>query len=208
MKVINKMSEVEDKLLDPRELKYRLGNPLRKQINQILSKKVKDETAKKQLSDLISKEDDDKQQLSYNSLSEIHKLLQRLDGSLYQFFFQFLDECKAVAPESKKNPELAERLQRLKQEDSIKQYGSMTASVGSKKSRTIVENARQDIRELKPTLIALLNSLLVVGGTFLFVFKAVEYSTTEPNINVQILVSLIASSIVAIAELYFFAKIL
>lgn len=38
------------------------------------------------------------------------------------------------------------------------------------------------VREIRPILITLINSILVVGGTFFFVFKAVEYSMTEPDV--------------------------
>ena len=61
---------------------------------------------------------------------------------------------------------------------------------------------------MRPTLIALLNSVLVVGGTFVFVFKAVEYSMTTPDVTVQVMASLIAALIVALAEVYFIAKII
>ena len=61
---------------------------------------------------------------------------------------------------------------------------------------------------MRPTLIALLNSVLVVVGTFVFVFKAVEYSMTTPDVTVQVMASLIAALIVALAEVYFIAKII
>lgn len=64
------------------------------------------------------------------------------------------------------------------------------------------------VRKMRPTLIALLNSVLVVGGTFVFVFKAVEYSMTTPDVTVQVMASLIAALIVALAEVYFIAKII
>jgi hypothetical protein len=49
---------------------------------------------------------------------------------------------------------------------------------------------------------------MVIGATFLFVFKAVEYSMTEPDVIVQVMASLIAATVVAVAELYFFTKII
>jgi hypothetical protein len=61
---------------------------------------------------------------------------------------------------------------------------------------------------MRPTLIAVFNSFLVVIGTFVFVFKAVEYSMTTPDVTVQVMSSLIASLIVALAEVYFLAKII
>ena len=64
------------------------------------------------------------------------------------------------------------------------------------------------VRQLRPILITLVNSLMVVGATFFFVFKAVEYSMPQPDVTVQVLVSLVAAVVVAIAELYFLSKVI
>lgn len=49
---------------------------------------------------------------------------------------------------------------------------------------------------------------MVIGGTFLFVFKAVEYSMSEPDVIVQVVASLFAATVVAVAELYFLVKVI
>lgn len=40
------------------------------------------------------------------------------------------------------------------------------------------------VRAMKPILITLLNSILVIGGTFVFCYKAVEYALPQPQITV------------------------
>lgn len=40
------------------------------------------------------------------------------------------------------------------------------------------------VRKMKPILITILNSVLVIGGTFLFCYKAVEYALPQPQITV------------------------
>lgn len=115
MKTIEKLSEVEDKLLDPRELSYRLKAQLRRRLGDLLKTKkgkkgkkgeeekdAEDVDLKQQLKELLAREEENKQLLDYDTLTEIHKRMQRLDPSYTMFFFQFLDECKAIIPESKK----------------------------------------------------------------------------------------------------------
>lgn len=104
MKTIDKLSEVKDKLLDPRELSYRLNNRMRRQIEAVLRQDGLDVDLKDELGQLVAREDENKQLLDYDSLSEMHKLLQRLDPSYSHFFYQLLDECKAIAPKGKEVP--------------------------------------------------------------------------------------------------------
>jgi hypothetical protein len=213
MKTIEKLSQVdgEDKLLDPRELSYRLKNSMRRKLDNIINKQqeMDNDELKNELRELLDREGS-KELFDYDTLSEIHKRLQRLDSSYDLFFYQFLDEFKAVVPKRKENRELEQRLQKLKHDASSRTYGDMTSSINTNKHSLVseVQSMKSDMQQLKPVLITVLNSVLVVGGTFLFVFKAVEYASSEPNISVQILSSILASSIVALAELYFLMKIM
>ena len=131
------------------------------------------------------------------------------------------------------NKELDERLKRLQLESSNKSYQEMTRNI-TRGSNTGVNgidiqaegkyfclwniiqgltnlvhvSLPSSVRSIRPILIALLNSVLVIGGTFVFVFKAVEYSMTTPDIVTQVMAALIAALIVALAEVYFLAKII
>jgi len=207
MKKIESLSETSDKMLDPRELSYRLGNNVRRLIKKVLDNEQLDTNTRDELRTLIDMEDSNKQLLDYDTLTEIHKRLQRLDETYTMFFYQFLDDCKALAPRGKDNAELEARLQKLRQMESVRSYKTMTSSVASAKP-DMVSDIRTDVQQLRPTLIAVGNSFLVIIGTFYFVFKAVEYASVNPNISVQVISGLIASTVVAIAELYFIMKIM
>jgi len=222
MRTIEKLSECTDKQLDPRTLSYRLKHPIRKKINALLEGKLSSTTQSKdekkgqesdiiRLKDLIEREEESKNLLSYEDVSSLHQLLQRLDSTYNSFFYQFLDECRAFVPEERQNKELDQRLKKLQMESGLKSYQEMTrgvSNIGSESSSTSLSGVGQEIRNLKPTLIALINSLLVIGGTFVFVFKAVEYSLSTPDIVVQVFAGLIASIVVAIAEIYFLIKVI
>lgn len=61
-------------------------------------------------------------------------------------------------------------------------------------------------REIRNQYIAVINMVLTIGGTFAFVFKAVEYSLPVPNPAAQTLLGILACLVVAVAELYFLLR--
>ena len=121
MKIIDKLSECEDKLLDPRTLSFRLKHPMRRKINDLLSscsdaaspadsRQQESEAASTTaaaaaactLKQILDQEDDDqKHLLTYDDVSEIHRSLQRLDPTYRLFFHQLLDECRAFMTEER-----------------------------------------------------------------------------------------------------------
>ncbi|CAG2104690.1 unnamed protein product [Medioppia subpectinata] len=165
-----------------------------------------------QLKTLMDTEDENKQQLSYDSLTEIHKCLQRIDTNYELYFYQLLDECRVVLPQSRKNKELEDRLAELNCKQSNREYNSMTSSVsvGSNPAKQSAESVSfgAEFRQMRPTLIATANAFLTIGGTFFFCYKAVEYSLPEPNISSQILSGLFGALVVAMAEIYFLVRII
>lgn len=211
MRVIEKLSEAEDKWLDPTKLQYRLRNSLRKRIESAINNdhdKSK-EDLRQELNQLFEEDESSKQLLSYDQVSQVHKLLQRLDSSYFLYFFEFLDECRVFVPEERSNKELEARLKQLQLESSKKAYECMTGSVlVNTKSKSTLSSLGSDIKSIRKSLIAIFNSALVVAGTFVFVYKAVEYSRPEPDVTLQVFSALIASIVVAMAELYFLAKIM
>jgi hypothetical protein len=211
MRVIEKLSETKDKFLDPRELSYKLGPILRKRILRVQGKRALDKELQQELSLIMDREEETKQLLDYDTLSDIHRILQRLDPEYHLFFYQMLDECRAIAPPGRENKELEARLQRLKYESSVKDYTRMTGSVASSTRAPVTASAtefRNEVQALKPTLTAIINSFLVIVGTFAFIYVVVGYALPEPSIPVQVMASLFGAIIVAIAELYFISKML
>ena len=104
MKTIDKLSECEDKLLDPRTLSFRLKKPIRRRINDLLSR-TEEQTADGKLAaslqEILDREEDQKNLLSYDDVSEMHRCLQRLDSTYRLFFHQLLDECRAFVTDER-----------------------------------------------------------------------------------------------------------
>lgn len=110
MKIIDKLSECDDKLLDPRTLSFRLKNPIRRKINDLLSQveekedESDDDAGSKlgvNLKKILDRDEDQKHLLSYDDVSDIHRTLQRLDPTYRLFFHELLDECRAFVTDER-----------------------------------------------------------------------------------------------------------
>jgi len=210
--------KLDDKYHDPRSSTYRISTKLRKLISKALEFKaatdcpddLKEQITKSQseLNDLMKLEKESGDLLNYSQIEDLHKYLQRILHDYDWFFYQLLQQCTEFKSEEKKeNPELEQRLRKLKFEQSKLEYNQISNSKYHG-DQVQISQIGSDFRDVNRNLIAVLNCFLVVVGSFAFVYKAVEYSLHEPNIPLQLLVSLIASVIVSIAELYFLLKII
>lgn len=122
-------------------------------------------------------------------------------------FHELLEDVVVIfpaLPEPVKNPELQARLDKLKQEQEEREYARMVKNVDAKfkKSEDSV-SLSADVKSLRAQMVGVTNFIVSVGGTFAFVYKAVEYSLPEPIIPTQVIAGLLGASIVALAELYF-----
>lgn len=88
--------------VDPRDCMYRLGNAIRKRITKALANDNVDQESKRQIEIALEKEEENKQLINYETLTIIHKHLQRIDITYNDYFFEFMDQCKIVAPPSRK----------------------------------------------------------------------------------------------------------
>ena len=88
--------------VDPRDCMYRLGNAIRKRITKALANDNGDKESKRQIEIALEKEEENKQLINYETLTIIHKHLQRIDITYNDYFFEFMDQCKIVAPPSRK----------------------------------------------------------------------------------------------------------
>lgn len=101
-----KMMKTLNPRTDPRECLFRLGNNIRKLINKALDQNCDDNNDIKEaidcLQNAVQTEDNNKQLIDYETLSSIHKYLQRIDANYNLYFYQLLDECRVVLPQTRK----------------------------------------------------------------------------------------------------------
>ncbi|GFU03735.1 transmembrane protein [Nephila pilipes] len=125
------------------------------------------------------------------------------EGSIHEI----LEKCEILlcsTPPPPRNAELEERISKLRAEQANKEYKSMTQNLLPQEKT--IESFREDIKSVTSQIIAVINFVLTVGGSFCFVYKAVEYALPQENIPAQALMAVLASTVVALADLYFLMK--
>lgn len=111
-----------------------------------------------------------------------------------------------VPPE--RNPELAERIERLKAEQANREYEEMTRNVSLNRPRRNqqADSFVPDMKSVQGQIITVVNVFLTIGGAFLFGYKSIEYSYESVDFTLQISFGLFCALLVAIADLYFLFK--
>ncbi|XP_003737613.2 transmembrane protein 199 [Galendromus occidentalis] len=120
---------------------------------------------------------------------------------------KWISGCALILPEvvvPPRNDELEKRCQKLRAQQSHAEYNKMVKGIDKKVPTEAGERAIW--REIRNQYIAVINMVLTIGGTFVFVYKAVEYSLPAPNPAAQTLLGIFACLVVATAELYFLLR--
>lgn len=190
-----------DKLFDPRVCQFQLDKETRAHVQLLAS-------SNEVLVELMEEYKNNRNRFSYDSLTKLHKFIQRSDPD-YPPFWVLQDKCKCIKPKPRENKELELRLQRLRLRDSQNSYNQSTHGIerATKPADCDLGNVAEDVRAVKGSLVAVFNSFLVFICTFIFCYKAMEYALPEPHIAGQVLFGLFGSTVVACAELYFLARV-
>lgn len=225
-------------LFDPSCCTFKLDGRIRKQIDVLVESKDVEKDVRATLKELIEEDESNKNTLSYDSLVRLHKYIQRADPDYIDPFYIFSAKCKCIEPKPRDNKQLDNRLKQLRLRQSHMLYNSIASSVdrvvenkiereidegidkGDLSSKIIYSSHNNgeasskaqshmgEFRKLNGSVVAVLNSFLVYICTFLFCYKAIEYSIPQPNYIAQVLFGLAGSTVVAIAELYFLFRVL
>lgn len=220
----------KDPLFDPRTCSYKLNAKIRQHVTRLLKSDQVQEQTKAKLLELMEQEESNKNTMDYESLTQLHKYIQWADPDNMEPFYMFIDSCRCIEPKPRQNVQLQERIAKLGLKNSQVMYEEMVFSVdkivgrvkdsrqdndGSNLSNNLIdqdESSRElstmtEFKNLYGSAIAVFNSFLVIICTFLFCYKALEYSIPEPNVSYQAMFGLTGSLIVAIAEIYFLLRV-
>ena len=129
----------------------------------------------------------------------------------HNYLHEILAGCDLFVPayiESERNPELNERIERLKAQQANREYDEMTKNVDLNKlcSYKTTDSFVPDMKSVQGQLITVINVFLTIGGAFVFGYKATEYSNGAKDFILQISCGLFCALLVAIADLYFLFK--
>lgn len=199
---------------DPRFCNYKLSPKIREHVDKLAESDDVDSDTRNRLNKLMDTEESNKNTLSYDNLTELHKYVQRADPDYTSPFYMFMEECKCIEPKERENKKLDDKIKELRLKSSQLIYNRMAQSVDkeiayklSSSMDTSNSSTATEFKNLYGSVIAVVNSFLVYICTFLFCYKAFEYCLPEANPAFQVLFGLFGSTIVAIAELYFIFKI-
>jgi hypothetical protein len=128
-----------------------------------------------------------------------------------KYLHEILAGCDLFVPayiEPERNPELNERIERLKAQQANREYDEMTKNVNFNRLHfnKSTDSFLPDMKSVQGQLITVINVFLTIGAAFAFGYKAIEYSTETKNFVLQISCGLFCAFIVAIADLYFLFK--
>jgi predicted RND superfamily exporter protein len=128
-----------------------------------------------------------------------------------KYLHEILTGCDLFVPayaEPERNPELNERVERLKAQQANREYDEMTKNVNFNRlySKKSTDSFIPDMKSMQGQLITIANVFLTIGGAFVFGYKVIEYSTGTENFVLQISFGLFCAFIVAVADLYFLFK--
>lgn len=145
----------------------------------------------------------------YIPASILHQAYKLSDKDKY--FHEILANCDLFVPtyiEPERNPELNERVERLKAEQANREYDEMTKNVNLNRlySKQSKDSFLPEMKSVQGQIITIINVFLTIGGAFMFGYKAVEYANETKNFVLQISAGLFCAFIVAIADLYFLFK--
>ncbi|XP_002731814.1 vacuolar ATPase assembly protein VMA12-like [Saccoglossus kowalevskii] len=145
--------------------------------------------------------------IPFETVRKCHQHMTKDYNPLY--LHELLDESDIYfppLPKPKRNPELVARLERLKAQQANREYKQMTKGVDNQiiGSQNTFAEFGTELRSVKKQVLAVFNSFVTVICAFVFGYMAAYY-TYQPT-AFCILVGLIMSTIVALADIYFIAK--
>ncbi|XP_070502791.1 transmembrane protein 199 [Chironomus tepperi] len=142
------------------------------------------------------------------TLSELKSIKSQLGDDKY--LCDVLDKIEVKLPENEiveRNPELEERVQRLKAQQSNLEYNHMTKNVDSRrKANEPTESISYQLKQINRQLIAVAQFIFSVISGFAFGFMGIELIVGELDFGFRLLLGIICALVIALAEIYFLAK--
>uniref|UniRef100_A0A1I8BMD4 Transmembrane protein 199 n=1 Tax=Meloidogyne hapla TaxID=6305 RepID=A0A1I8BMD4_MELHA len=150
--------------------------------------------------------------ISSSEVEEIYKVLPS-DTEFYKFVdslkpHQQFSEPALTEEQKEAKREYKERIQRLKNQQANLEYNNMIRSIDQTRSNPLLQNFGQEMREMNRQMVAVINTLITVGGSFAFGFWGVQFAYPHLGLDIaeRMLLGLVCATIVFFADLYFIVK--
>ncbi|XP_059048077.1 uncharacterized protein LOC131843450 [Achroia grisella] len=106
----------------------------------------------------------------------------------------------------KRNPVLEERCVKLRAQQEAREYRKMTKGVDNVRMRFPEDSISYQLKQINRHLIAIGQFILSIFAGFLFGFKGIEWMVGPLEFGFKLLLGIMCSLIIALAEIYFLAK--
>lgn len=126
-----------------------------------------------------------------------------------KWLHESLSSADIILPEpfiAPRNPVLEARCQRLKAQQAEREYKKMTKNVDPVRSHHPEDSIRYQIKAINRQLIAVFQFIVSVLAGFTFGFYGIQLLTGDLDFGFRLLLGVIFSLIIALAEIYFLAK--
>uniref|UniRef100_A0A224XY16 Putative endoplasmic reticulum-based factor for assembly of v-atpase n=1 Tax=Panstrongylus lignarius TaxID=156445 RepID=A0A224XY16_9HEMI len=124
-------------------------------------------------------------------------------------FHELLTGVEVVLPhpvEKPRDPVLEARVKKLKAEQEEREYRKMTKNVDSVRRHQPDDTIGYQLRQMNKQMIAVLQFVFSVVAGFVFGFLGIELIVGDLEFGFRLLLGVIFSLIIALAEIYFLAK--
>ncbi|EAT36143.1 AAEL011748-PA [Aedes aegypti] len=149
--------------------------------------------------------------LSLNDLKWLHQALNRLrkDDPEVPYLHELMQDCEIILPENEiqeRNPELEARCQKLRKQQEAKEYEAMTRNVDNVRTLMPQDTIAYQMKQINRQLIAVAQFIFSVAAGFAFGFIGIELIVGQLDFGFRLLLGIMISLIIALAEIYFLAK--
>ncbi|XP_033232137.1 transmembrane protein 199 [Belonocnema kinseyi] len=125
------------------------------------------------------------------------------------YLHELLEGADVTLPEPEvkpRNPQLVARLEKLQAQQNARDYASMTKGVNPYRRFYPEDSIAAQMKEMNKQLIAIFQFVSTVLAGFAFGFLGIELIVGDLDFGFRLLLGIIISLIIALAEIYFLAK--
>lgn len=150
--------------------------------------------------------------LEINDIKWVAQVLdgRRDKGEELPYLHQLMEHSEIILPQNEyieRNPELEARCQRLRKEQEQRQYEQMTKNVDNSQKHRPDDSIGYQIKQINKQLVAVLQFIISVAAGFAFGFIGIDLLVDRKlDFGFRLLLGIMFSLIIALAEIYFLAK--
>ncbi|CAH0562568.1 unnamed protein product [Brassicogethes aeneus] len=147
--------------------------------------------------------------LTLQDLYWLHDYLQKQNKENKVYLHELFGDSEIILPKNVEIPrseELERRCQRLKAAQQNRDYTNMTKNVDNRRKELPEDTISYQLKQMNRHLIAIAQFIFSVLAGFAFGFIGVELLIGNLDFGFRLLLGIICSLVIALAELYFLAK--